>query len=60
MTDHFSGFAWAKTVKDKVQDNLINWSYDIIMQGYGRPEIVLSDNGGEVTNNLIKSTEDEE
>jgi hypothetical protein len=55
MTDHFSGFVWAKTFPDKAADNLVYWSYDIIMAGYGCPEIVLSDNGGDVTNNLTKS-----
>jgi hypothetical protein len=55
MTDHFSGFTWAKTFKDKAQDNLVNWAYDVIMSGFGRPEILLSDNGGDVTNNLAKS-----
>jgi len=55
MTDHFSGFTWATTTKDKVKDNLVNWAFDIIMSGFGRPEVVLSDNGGEVTNDLIHS-----
>jgi hypothetical protein len=55
MTDHFSGFAWAKTFQDKAADNLVTWAYDIIMAGYECPETVLSDNGGDVTNALTKS-----
>jgi transposase InsO family protein len=55
MTDHFSGFCWAKTFPDKAADNLVTWAFDIIMNGFGCPDIVLSDNGKDVTNKLTKS-----
>jgi hypothetical protein len=55
MTDHFSGFTWAHTCTDKAADNLVKWAYEIIMNGFGCPRIVLSDNGGDVTNTLTKS-----
>jgi hypothetical protein len=55
MTDHFSGFVWTKTFPDKAADNLVNWAFSIIMNGFGCPDIVLSDNGGDVTNNLTES-----
>lgn len=54
MTNHFSGFTWAKTFQDKAADNLVNWAYEVIMSGFGCPEIILSDNGGDVTNKLTK------
>lgn len=54
MTDHCTNFAWGKTVKDKVQDNLLSWGESLCLE-YGCPKVVLSDNGGEVTNTLTKS-----
>jgi hypothetical protein len=55
-TDHFGGFTWGDTVPDKVADRLVQFILDIFVKGgYGAPEIVLSDNGGEVTNKIIKS-----
>ena len=33
MTDHYSGFTWGGTWKDKVADNLVNWAFTIIMAG---------------------------
>lgn len=56
MTDHFSGFCWGQTCKDKVADQLVEFVYDIFVKGqYGCLEIIFSNNGGEVTNRLIKS-----
>ena len=56
MIDHYTGFTWGTTCKDKVTDNLVNFVQDIFVKGgYGPPEIVLTDNGKEMTNALIKS-----
>ena len=54
MSDHNSGFTWGDSVPDKVQDCLVRFVLNIfIAGGYGCPKIILSDNGGEVTNKLI-------
>jgi hypothetical protein len=54
VTDHFSGFTWGTTCEDKVQDNLAKFLVDLCLKnGYGAPETLLSDNGGDVTNQLI-------
>ena len=43
------------TCQDKVQDNLVKFLADLILKfGYGPPDILLSDNGGEVTNRLME------
>ncbi len=55
MVDHHSGFTWGETFEDKVSDNMVMWVMSILMSGYGKPEIVLTDNGGEVTNTLTAS-----
>jgi hypothetical protein len=56
ITDHFTGFTWGDTCADKVQDNLVRFLCNIVVgSGFGAPKIILSDNGGEVVNALIKS-----
>jgi len=56
VADHYSGFSWGKSCEDKVADNLLYFIHDIFVQGgYGPPDIILSDNGKEVTNKLKKS-----
>jgi len=43
------------TCQDKVQDNLVKFLADLILKfGYGPPDILLSDNGGEVMNQLME------
>ena len=42
-------------MEDKVIDRAIIFVIDIVLKaGYGCPRIILTDNGGEVTNKLIK------
>ena len=56
VADHYSGFSWGKSCEDKVADNLLYFIHNIFVQGgYGPPDIILSDNGKEVTNKLKKS-----
>ena len=56
MTDHYTGFTWGQTCEDKVADNLVNFVHSIFVKdGFGPPEIILTDNGKEVSNKLIKS-----
>lgn len=56
VTDHFTGFTWGDSCADKVQDNLVRFVANLVLaSGFGAPKIILSDNGGEVTNALIDS-----
>jgi len=54
MTDHFRGFRWGMTSKDKAVDNMVMFVIDIFIKGgHGCPEIILTDNGKDVANQLI-------
>lgn len=56
MTDHFGGFTWGDTCEDKVGDRILHFVYNILITaGFGCPQVLLSDNGGDVTNKLVKS-----
>ena len=54
MIDHYTSLTWSESFEDKVSDNLVKWAYQILMI-FGKPETILTDNGGEVTNDLIDS-----
>ena len=52
--DHFSGFTWGTSCEDKLSDNLVQFLVNLVVgAGFGSPEIILFDNGGEVTNKLV-------
>lgn len=56
ITDHFSGFTWASSCEDKVQDNLVKFMAKLLLEGgYGPPTMVLTDCGTEVSNALTES-----
>ena len=43
------------TCQNKVQDNLVKFLANLILKfGYGSPDILLSDNGNELTNRLME------
>lgn len=55
MVDHFSGFTWAMTCPDKVADRCVAFVVSIFLQaGFGMPDILQSDNGGEFVNKVME------
>jgi hypothetical protein len=52
--DHYSGFCWGSSSEDKVSDNLIQFLLNLLIgAGFGCPEIILTDNGGELSNKIV-------
>lgn len=52
--DHYSGFCWGSSSEDKVSDHLIQFLLNLLVgAGFGCPEIILTDNGGELSNKIV-------
>ena len=52
--DHFFEFTWGTSCKNKLSDNLVQFLVNLVVgAGFDSSEIILSDNGGEVTNKLV-------
>ena len=53
MTDHLTGWPIATAIPDKEATTVANAIYKDLVLVHGCPEILLSDNGKEFTNDLL-------
>ena len=54
VVDHFTKFVWGKSFPTKHAAPVAEWLYTTIYCNEMRPEAVLSDNGGEFINDILK------
>ena len=52
MRDHFTKFSWARAIKRKTADNVVEFLYNIFLM-FGPPVILQCDNGKEFSNTSI-------
>ena len=53
MVDHFTGWPIAKAIPDKEATTVANAIFEKLILQHGAPEVLLSDNGKEFTNETL-------
>jgi transposase InsO family protein len=55
MVDALTGYLTAKALEDKTADLVAETYVNDMMLHFGCPEVVVSDNGGEFRNNIVRA-----